>query len=110
MRKLLIIIPYLAVVFAPACAIHQVDVQQGNVVTPQMAEQLSIGMTKRQVRFLLGTPLLMDPFTPDRWDYIYMLNPGKPRAKDIEKRITVYFEDDRIVRIETNFPDQDGKG
>lgn len=104
MRKLLIIIPFLALL-ASACTIHQVDVQQGNVVTKEMVDQLTIGMTTRQVRFLLGNPLLEDPFHENRWDYLYFLNPGAPGVANTTRRITVYFEDDRVVRVETRFPE-----
>ena len=77
---------------------HRIDVQQGNVLTQESVNQLRPGMSQRQVRFLLGTPLLADPFHVDRWDYVYLMRPG--RGEPEEKRVTLFFEDDSLVRIE----------
>lgn len=74
------------------------DVQQGNVVTQEMASKLKPGMSREQVRFVLGTPLVVDPFHADRWDYVYRL---EKRGELVEERkLTVIFEDDRLKRVE----------
>jgi outer membrane protein assembly factor BamE len=74
------------------------DVQQGNAVTQEMVSKLQPGMTRSQVRFALGTPLIVDPFRTDRWDYVYLYQKA---GKQIEQRqLAVYFKDDRLVRIE----------
>ena len=81
--------------------IHRVDVQQGNVITQEMVDQLKPGMSKRQARFTLGSPMVADLFHQDRWDYVYRMTPGKG---DIEqKRITLYFRDDALVRIDGDY-------
>ena len=77
---------------------YKIDIQQGIVVTKEMAEQLRPGMTRDQVRFVLGTPLLLDPFHANRWDYPFRLQPG--RGKIEERRFTVWFENDRLARFE----------
>lgn len=80
---------------------YRPDIQQGNVVTQDMVNQLKPGMSKRQVNYLLGTPILVDSFHQDRWDYIYTL---KENRKDMEQRdLTLYFSDDQLVRIEGHF-------
>lgn len=80
------------------CSIHKLEIQQGNVVTPEMMETLKIGMTARQVRFILGSPQLVDPFRKNRWDYIYRL---RQEGEVIENsRLIVYFEGDTLSRIE----------
>ena len=56
--------------------VYRIDVEQGNIITPEMVEQLQQGMTRRQVRFILGTPLIEDTFNEDRWDYRYTLRNG----------------------------------
>ena len=57
-----------------AClSVYRPDLQQGNAVTPEMVEKLKVGMTRNQVRFVLGTPLIADVFHPDRWDYYFFL-------------------------------------
>ncbi|MFC1681372.1 outer membrane protein assembly factor BamE [Pseudomonadota bacterium] len=84
-----------------ACKMHQIDIQQGNVVTESEVAQLEPGMTRREVRYILGTPLVVDPFHQNRWDYYYSLN---RRGKELEKRrITVVFENDVVSLIEGSF-------
>ena len=75
---------------------YKINIQQGIVVTQEMAEQLKDGMTRDQVRFVLGTPILKDPFHADRWDYPFRFQPGRGRIE--ERRFTVWFENDRLVR------------
>ena len=79
---------------------YEIEVRQGNEVTEDMVAKLKVGMTPAQVRFLLSTPLLADPFHADRWDYIYRLSKGG----DIEttKRLTLWFADGKLARWEGN--------
>lgn len=83
-----------------ACTIHRIDVQQGNIIKPDQLEQLKPGITKRQVRFIMGSPMIQDPFHPNRWDYIYTLQPGNKRRIQERQRVTVYFENDVLVKID----------
>ncbi|MCO5787923.1 outer membrane protein assembly factor BamE [Pseudomonas sp. G11-1] len=81
--------------------VYKIDVQQGNVVTQEMVDQLRPGMTQRQVRFIMGTPLLQDTFEPNRWDYLYSLQAGhSPREQE---RISLMFEDDLLVGLAGDF-------
>ncbi len=97
MRKLLISITILASLSLTACAIHRVDVQQGNVIDPDAVAQLKPGITQEQVIFLMGTPLIIDVFRNDRWDYVYTLK----KKDNIEKeKLTLFFKDGKLVRIE----------
>jgi outer membrane protein assembly factor BamE len=77
---------------------YRIDVQQGNYVTQDMVAKLRPGMTRSQVRFALGTPLVVDPFRTDRWDYFYMLH----KAGELAERrvVTVVFKGDELLRIE----------
>lgn len=75
---------------------YRPDVQQGNVVTQEMVEQLREGMTRDQVRFLLGSPMLTSVFHLDRWDYIYHLRRGKGGEVQT-RRMTVQFKDNRLA-------------
>ena len=63
-----------------------------------MLDRLEIGMERRKVRFIMGTPLLVDPFNEDRWDYVYSLRRGS--GKEITQRVSLYFADDRLARVE----------
>lgn len=77
---------------------YKIDIQQGNVVTQDMIAKLKLGMTPSQVRFALGSPLVIDPFRANRWDYVYRLEKG---GKLVEaRRITVVFEEDKLKGIE----------
>jgi len=82
----------------PGLKPYRMDVQQGNVVTQEMIAKIQPGMTRNQVRFALGTPLVVDPFHTDRWDYVYLYQ--KAGVMTEQRRIAVLFKDDRLVRID----------
>lgn len=85
-------------VSVPLLSPYQMDIRQGNFVTPEMRDKLKLGMTKQQVRYVLGTPLVFDAFHADRWDYVYSL---KQNGKVVEKqRMTLYFDGDSLARID----------
>ncbi len=86
--------PELPAVISP----YKIDIQQGNVVSQAMVSKLKAGMTRAQVRFALGSPLIVDMFRTDRWDYVYMYQ--KQGREPQRHRITIIFEDDRLLRIE----------
>ena len=75
---------------------YKVDVQQGNWITASQVEQLEEGMSRDQVQYLLGTPVLQDVFRNDRWDYPYYTKPGYGEIQ--QRSFTVWFEDDYLVR------------
>jgi outer membrane protein assembly factor BamE len=90
----------LAALSAVGCvSVYRLDVQQGNIVNAEQMEQLKTGMTRSQVRFLLGTPLIADPFHGDRWDYYYYFRQGKGGATEA-RLLTLIFEGDILARIE----------
>lgn len=76
----------------------KIDVRQGNYVTQEMLAQLSPGLTEEQVRFIMGTPLLIDPFHANRWDYVYRY---APQGKVSEmRRVTLLFKDAKLASVE----------
>jgi len=79
---------------------YRPDVQQGNVVTRDMVEQLRPGMTRDQVRFMLGTPMLRDVFHADRWDYPYVLLRGTGEQQ--MRKLVVFFADGRLSKFESD--------
>lgn len=79
---------------------HKLAIEQGNELDPAAVAQLQKGLTKAQVRSLLGSPLLMDPFHQNRWDYIYQTTRNGV-AYGERTQLTVYFEDDSVVRFES---------
>ena len=77
---------------------HKLDLQQGNTVKLEQLESIAIGMTKSEVRKIMGSPMLSDPFHNQRWDYIYRFIPNKGFER--KSLLTLYFEDDLLVRID----------
>jgi outer membrane protein assembly factor BamE len=78
---------------------YKIDVQQGNVLTQEMVSQLKPGLTKDQVRFILGTPVLADVFHANRWDYVYRLQKGNTGAVEMRKFTAFFDADDKLVRV-----------
>ncbi|MEW8028017.1 MAG: outer membrane protein assembly factor BamE [Candidatus Thiodiazotropha sp.] len=100
MKKILIIIFSLLPILAGCSSwenfslVHSPDIEQGNIVTPEMVALLEPGMSKRQVRYALGTPMLVDVFHQQRWDYLFSV---KRRNEPMEiKHYSLYFEGDRL--------------
>ena len=81
--------------------VYKIAIPQGNIITQDMVDQLQPGMSKRQVTFIMGTPLIRDPFFQDRWDYVYSFQPGGGQRG--QERISVFFVDDQLVRFEGDF-------
>jgi outer membrane protein assembly factor BamE len=81
--------------------VYKIGIPQGNIITQDMVDQLRPGMTKRQVIFVMGTPLVRDPFHQNRWDYIYSFQPGGGERG--QERVSVFFEDDLLVRFNGDF-------
>lgn len=98
MQKLLIPALCAFILTFAGCGIHKIDIQQGNVITPEMREQIKVGMSKRQVGFILGTPMVIDPFHADRWDYVYSLR-SWTNKKHESRHFALFFEGDKLIRI-----------
>jgi outer membrane protein assembly factor BamE len=77
---------------------HHLDLQQGNTIKLEQLESLEIGMTKSEVRKIMGSPMLSDPFHNQRWDYIYRFVPEKGFER--KSLLTLYFENDQLIRID----------
>lgn len=80
-----------------SCTPYKMDIRQGNYVTPDMREKLKLGMTRQQVRYVLGTPMISDAFHGNRWDYAYRLEHQKKITE--KQNMTLYFEGDNLARI-----------
>ena len=100
MNALLLII---SIVLLSACSnsplsfpgVYRLDIPQGNLITQDQVDQLRPGLTKRQVNFIMGTPLIQDTFDQDRWDYIYSFQPGG--GERLQERISIYFDDNGFM-------------
>ena len=77
---------------------YKIDIQQGNIITQEMIDQLRPGMTRAQVQYVMGTPLLEDSFNKDRWDYVYSMHPGGQART--QTTVSLFFKDDKLSSIE----------
>jgi outer membrane protein assembly factor BamE len=109
MRPLLVCLACAATVSLPGCGsvartlensgiTYRIPLQQGNVVEQPQLDALQTGMDKRQVKNLLGTPMLVDPFHQSRWEYVYTFRP--PRGATEQRRLTLHFQNDILEKIE----------
>ena len=89
----------LALLLSGCLSVYKLEVQQGNVVTQEMIDKLKPGMTPSQVRFVMGTPLVTDPFHPDRWDYYYYLRRANEAVGETQ-RVTVVFKNDLLIAVQ----------
>jgi outer membrane protein assembly factor BamE len=98
MRKLLPLLFLLtAVAFSSGC-VYQANISQGNLIKQEDLDQVEIDMTRNQVRFLLGTPMIDDPFHADRWDYVYYLKIGREDA-GFKRWVSIIFTDGTVSEI-----------
>src|SRR6201996_7306756 len=88
-----------AVVLVSSGCVYRINIQQGNFLNQSAVDTVKEGMTRSQVRYLLGTPMVADSFNKERWDYIYYLKKGRSRHVD-SRRVTVYFEGDKVARLD----------
>ena len=79
--------------------VYRINIQQGNFLNQSAVDTAKEGMTRSQVRYLLGTPMVADSFDKGRWDYIYYLKKGRSRHVD-SRRVTVYFDGDKVARLD----------
>ena len=78
--------------------VHKMDVQQGNIITDEMVDLLRLGLTRDQVQYVMGTPLVVDTFNDSHWDYVYQLKQGD--GSITEARLRVIFVNDRVSEIQ----------
>ena len=91
------LIVLISIVLFSGC-VYQANISQGNLIEADDVDQIEIGMTKNQIRFLLGTPMIDDPFNEDRWDYIYYLKVGRDNAI-LKKWISLTFKNNQVIEI-----------
>ena len=98
MKKLNYCLLIILFTFTSAC-VYQANVAQGNFIEDKYLDQVEVGMTKNQVRFLMGTPMIDEPFHENRWDYIYYLTIGRDKAA-VKKWVSILFQDNKVSKID----------
>lgn len=88
-----------------ACSswVYRIDIPQGNYLDKKRVEKLQLGMTKEQVKFVLGSPVVINSFEKNTWNYIYRFKSGRSDKFNIEKRFTVVFEDEKLAKAYGDF-------
>ncbi len=99
MRRFILLPTILLGLSLAACSVHKIDIQQGNVITREMVETLTPGMDKRRVQLAIGSPMIQDPFHPNRWDYVYSFKAGM-RDEEQSAHIILYFDGDTLRKID----------
>lgn len=98
MRKLFISVLFLLTLALAGGCVYQPSLAQGNLLKQEDLDQLKVGMTRTQVRFLIGTPMVDDPFHHNRWDYVYYLRIGRNPAT-FKRWVSIHFDDDIVEEI-----------
>ena len=107
--RLVIILSVVTLLLFGCVRTYRIDIQQGNIVTPEQIEQLKPGMKMAEVRYLLGAPLVEDPFHTGRWDYFYSFRSGETRRVE-QQRLTVFFDNGQLTKIEQGFESEPPTG
>lgn len=100
-RKSVFLAIALAVLAGASGCVYRANISQGNIVEEEDLDQVELGMTRNQVRFLLGTPMIADPFHQNRWDYVYYVKIGR-RDASAKRWVTVLFDGDTVTEIQRN--------
>jgi outer membrane protein assembly factor BamE len=98
MRKILATTLFLSILLFAGGCVYQAALSQGNLLKQEDIDQVEVGMTRNQVRFLLGTPMIDDPFHDNRWDYVYFLRIGKDKAT-FKRWISIFFDEQNVTEI-----------
>jgi outer membrane protein assembly factor BamE len=86
--------------------VYRMSIQQGNFLEGKTVDQLQVGMTRAQVRYLLGTPMVPDAFDKERWDYLYYFKRGRLRTPE-QRHLIVYFKEDKVSKFDReNVPEK----
>ncbi len=98
-RRMILVAAIVAAATVAIGCVYRINIQQGNLLDADLIDQVEVGMTRTQVRFLLGTPLVNNPFDEDRWDYYYYFRAGKSR-KTTTQHFVVFFDGDQVSRVD----------
>jgi outer membrane protein assembly factor BamE len=96
-KTILLVLVFAALAVSGGC-VYRASISQGNLIKQEDLDQAEVGMTRNQIRFLLGTPMVDDPFHRDRWDYVYYLKIGRKDAGH-KRWVSIFFEEDRVSEI-----------
>ena len=96
-KTIFLVLVFATLVVSAGC-VYRATISQGNLIKQEDLDQAEVGMTRNQIRFLLGTPMVDDPFHRDRWDYVYYLKIGRKDAS-FKRWVSIFFVEDRVSEI-----------
>jgi len=99
LRSVAATVALLALAAVSSGCVYRMDIQQGNYLEGRTVDQLQVGMTRSQVRYLLGTPMVPDAFDKDRWDYLYFFRRGRLHTP-YQRHLVVYFKEDKVEKVD----------
>jgi outer membrane protein assembly factor BamE len=106
LRQIRIVLIFVSATLLSSCGLfpepYKIDIAQGNKFDEEQIKQIKLGMTERQVKYILGSPMIQDSFHAGRWDYVYSFKPGKGEVQ--KKHLRLFFEQGVLQRIETPIP------
>jgi outer membrane protein assembly factor BamE len=109
-KSVMIVLALAATGTVSSGCVYRMNIQQGNFLEARTVDQLQVGMTRSQVRYLLGTPMVPDAFDKERWDYLYYFKKGRLRKPE-ERRLIVLFKEDKVDKFErSNVPNKAPQG
>jgi outer membrane protein assembly factor BamE len=98
-RNLLILLCLATAVVASSGCVYRMNIQQGNYLEARTVDQLQVGMTRSQVRYLLGTPMVPNAFDKERWDYLYYFKQGRLKKPE-QRHLIVFFKDEKVEKFQ----------
>lgn len=95
----------LSLIFITACSswVYRLNIAQGNFIENKDIDKLQIAMTKEQVKFILGSPVVMDTFDKNTWYYIYHFKSGRSENLNVKQKFIIHFENDKIASVESDY-------
>ncbi len=88
-----------------ACSswVYRIDIPQGNYLEQKSIDKIQVGMTKEQVKFILGSPVVIDTFDNDTWNYVYRFKSGRSKELNVQKNFTIKFADNKLISADGDF-------
>jgi len=88
-----------------ACSswVYRIDIPQGNYLEQKSIDKIQVGMTKEQVKYVLGSPVIIDTFDNDTWNYIYRFKSGRSEKLNVQKSFTIKFKENKLIAAEGDF-------
>jgi len=103
MLSRVLVVAFILSISACSSWVYRIDIPQGNYLEQKDVDKLQIGMTKEQVKYVLGSPVVLDSFSDETWHYVYRFKSGRSASYDAKKKFTIKFKDNKVISAEGDF-------